>query len=123
MNYTVEYTIDEDVNILTRTFEGVVTITDIIASWEYVINNGLISENYKGVISDFRGVNLQLVEKDFSKLENFFKQNRNIFKNLKMAQIVDIQKIIYPLIFQIGNPGINTKPFSTTEDAKNWIRQ
>lgn len=48
MDCFVDYNTNEDASILTRIFKGTVTMTEIINSWEYVINNGLITKNLKG---------------------------------------------------------------------------
>ena len=121
MNYSVEYNTN-DINILIRTFKGPGTMDDIISSWEYVINNGLITKNHKGVISDFRDTNTQIELADCEKLSNFFKENIDVFKDLKMAQIIDSPLIAFPILFEKYYPDFKSRPFSTMKAATNWIK-
>ena len=77
INYTVEYKSEESDSILTRTFKGDVTMTNVISSWEYIINNRLITQAYKGVISDFSEACIQSDIEDIGKLKNFVIENIN----------------------------------------------
>lgn len=85
------------------------------------IKKGLM--NYIAVISDYRGTDLHIGFDDFSKLANFLHENINLFKNLKMAQIIDTPLIAFPIYFGEQYPEFKTRPFSTIEAAKDWILQ
>lgn len=121
MNWKVEYKDDDLEKILTRTFSGKVTMSSIISSWKDVLTKKLITEGHKGVISDYRGTDILVSEEDIVTLEKFFQEHIEIFRNLRMAQLVDTPKIIYPILFNIGYPNFHSKPFSTIEAAKMWI--
>ena len=121
MKYEVDYKEVKDLKILFRTFRGVVSMADIISSWKYAINNKLITSFHKGVISDFSSADLQIDKDDIFKLEDFYNKNMNLFEKLKVAQIVDSPKIIFPMLFQNEFPNFKSKPFSTVMAAKKWI--
>lgn len=123
MNYSVEYKSDEDDIILTKSFKGTVTMSDIISSWEHVINNKLITQNQRGIISDYRGINWQAEIEDLDELENYCKENINFFKNLRIAVLVDSPKIVLPIIFKRKCPEIKTMPFNTIRAATDWIKR
>ena len=123
MKCTVDYKSDEVVNILTRTFKGDVTMTDVISSWEYIINNRLITQTHKGVISDYSEACIQSDIEDIAKLKNLVIENIDIFQNLKLAVIINSPKIIIPMLFQYECSNIDTKPFSTIDAAIDWINE
>ncbi len=123
MSCNIVYSEDTNLKILTRTFKGIVTMTDIISSWEHVINDIPISNFQKGGISDYRGTDLRINIDDVYKLKNYFAANINIFKNLKTAQLVDTPTIALPMFFQMIFPDFQSKPFSTVEAAIYWINE
>ncbi|NQV37524.1 MAG: hypothetical protein HQ509_05910 [Candidatus Marinimicrobia bacterium] len=96
----MDYKSNGDGNILIRTFKGTVTVDVILSSWEYVISNNLITQNHIGVISDFRETNLLVRRESVKIFENFYDENIQLFKELKLAQIIDSPKIIFPLVLE-----------------------
>jgi len=120
MNYSVGYSNSDD-DILLRTFKGPGTIHDIISSWEYVINNELISKNHIGVISDYREAIVQGGVEDLKLLGDYFRENMNIFKDLRMAQVLTTPDIALPIYFTELFPEFHFQPFSTIEEARYWI--
>lgn len=121
MNCTIEYHENKKLRILIRIFKGTVTVTDIFDSWEYLIPNYLVNKNYLGVISDFRECNLQIGNDVCEQFERFFTDRLVVFKNLKLAQIIDTPSIAFPLLFGIESTKVQSQPFSTLEAAMQWI--
>ena len=78
----VEYTYLEDMNILLRSFSGRVTINDIIASWDEVINDKLVRENCVGVVSDFSICELLIKKKELALFVEYFDSKLDFFINL-----------------------------------------
>lgn len=123
MPCTINYKSNKDLNILTRTFEGIITMTEIIASYQYIIDHKLINQDFTGIISDCRKTDFQVYSDDFGILEAFFQENINLFKNLKLAEVIDTPKIVIPMLFEIQFPQFKSKAFSTVGAAEKWINQ
>ena len=123
MNCSIEYKNKEDLTILTRIFKGIVNMTDVLASWNDVIKNRMLTQNHKGVISDYREATLQVEAEDLVELAKFFSENINVFRDLKLATVIDSPKITIPMLFKMSNPEIISYYFSTLEAANNWIKQ
>lgn len=125
MSCNIEYSENKDLKILTRTFSGDVHMEDSIDSWNYLINNKIITPSHIGVVSDLRKVDI-IVDSDkgdLNKIAELFKENINIFKNLRLATIINTPGIVFPILFQDEFPEFQTRPFSTIEAAIDWICQ
>ena len=118
----VEYTYLEDMNILLRSFSGRVTINDIIASWDEVINDKLVRENCVGVVSDFSICELLIKKKELALFVEYFDSKLDFFINLKLAPIIHSPKIALTVIFEQMYHKVQLKAFSTIEAATEWIQ-
>ncbi len=67
-NVAIKFIQRQDIRILIRTFTGEVSFKDIIASWDYCINEELLAEDVVGCVSDFRAAQACQVPKS---LNNF----------------------------------------------------
>lgn len=121
MKQIVDYKNIEGGKILVRTFSGNVNMQSIIANWDHVILLQILTSRHIGVISDFRGSNAKLELNDLNLLANYFNTKLEIFKDLKMAQIVDSPKIAYPTLFTNTYKEFSSRPFSTLGAATLWI--
>lgn len=117
----IEYTIEG--LILVRKFFGDVTIKELKSSLEYMIDNNLITKNMKGIISDFRDTNFLAEQKDLLLLKDLFLKHSKILGHLRFVQIINTPKIAQTMLFEIENPDVTTKSFSTMQAARNWINQ
>lgn len=107
--------------ILIRDFRGVVTIADIIASWENLIENRLITPNIKGVINNLTGCELKMEIKNRTILFDYLKQKAEL-KNLMLAVISNNPNmIVIPTLGEIEVNEVRIKPFSTFQAAESWI--
>jgi len=118
-DYHIEYI--EDDYCLTRKFSGVLKIDEIINTWKYLIENKLKHKKYKGIINDFTNARLEMEIDDVEQLMNLFKENIDIFKDLKLAVIMSSpENIVFPAFAQ-NNSTFKIKPFSTISAAKDWM--
>ncbi len=118
---TVAYSTSNNDKILIRSFKGYVNVEDILASWNYIIEYGLINSKIIGVISDFCESELIIDDKDFSRFKEYYDAKSNLFKNLKTTQIIITPQIVFPILFQLKYEKIKSKSFSTIEAASWWI--
>ena len=119
---TIEYKkyINYSEEILVRKFEGKIHVEDIIGSWKYLIENNMITDNHKGVITDVCKCELDFKQESFRKLLEYIKKNP-LLKELKHAVVCDSpNNIVFPYMAE-DERDLNVKPFSTFESATNWI--
>ena len=121
MNTSVEYFDNEERTILTKVYKGSVNKDNIIEAGNEIINNRLISETHKGIISDMREATLKYQKGDIKALYDFYSENMDFFKNLKLAFIIDSAEIVYPMLFKMKHDISNIRYFVTSESAMNWI--
>ena len=121
MNNNITYTVED--LILIRKFYGDVTIKELISSLKYMINNNLIAQNQKGIISDFSEAMFLVDGKDLLLLKDLFLKHYDILGDLKFAQIITTPKIAQTILFKSKNSDVKTQSFSTMQAARNWINQ
>ena len=107
--------------ILIREFNGEVTVHEIIASWNYLTENKLITSNIKGVINNLVDCELKMDFNSFNILMDYLKDHE-ILKRLKLAVICrNPETIIFPMLGEYTEKELQIKPFSTESAAVNWI--
>lgn len=108
-------------SILIRNFTGVVTVDDIISSWENLLEHNLIGPSTKGVINNLTNSELDMNMGSFEKLIGYLKE-QEVFKHVKLAVISTNPKfIVFPTIGLLDVHELKIKPFSTLESAEHWI--
>ena len=107
--------------ILVRKFHNRVNVNDIIASWEYLIDNNMLNEKFLGVINDLQDANLEMNQDCFHQLISYMKM-KPVFLRIKLAVICDTpDKILFPTIGEHMVKELRIKPFSTFDAAVQWI--
>jgi len=124
MKYKVIYKSIDDGKVLIRTFKGTITVDDIISSWKHILEQILILEKHKGVITDYRESDeLSTIKfEDTKDIKKYIEENFEVFKNLKLAVVIDSPKIVVPILFMDDFPQLNMEIFSTMRAAKHWIK-
>ena len=121
MEWAVDYKNSENPIVLIRTFNGSICMENIISSWEYIIREEVLLPDHVGVVSDYRHTEFQIKKEDVEKLHAYFEENKSIFKTLRVAQIVDTPKIVFPMLFEKNHPGFKSQAFSTMKAALIWM--
>lgn len=108
--------------VLIRKFHGKVNVTEIISSWEYLINNKMLTDKHIGVINNLIDCNLEMDKDCFIQLIEYLKKNPIFFK-IKLAVICDTpEKIVFPKLGEHTIKELRIKPFSTFNAAVNWLQ-
>jgi hypothetical protein len=108
-------------SILIRKFSGAVNVDEIIDSWEYLINNNMLSAKQKGVINDLSRCKLDMDMEGFTRIVSYLK-SKELFKSIKLAVVTDSQeKIVFPLMGEMQVTELKIKVFATLEGAVDWI--
>lgn len=119
MTNKIEYI--EKSNYLIREFHGIFNSSEILLSWEYLIEKKLKNHNYIGIINDFSNAKLNMELGDLDSLISLFNKNSKIFKDIKLAVLMTSpDNIVFPIFAQSRSP-FNIKAFSTMEGAEKWI--
>ncbi|RZT97572.1 hypothetical protein EV201_2245 [Ancylomarina subtilis] len=122
MNDKFKFEFDSETSILYKNYYGLITVEDIISSWEQAINNKLIPNHVKGFILDFRKSTFDFEVSRYIEISNFYKKYLHVFGGSKIALItVDPKDLVIPVLFQAKEDGYKSKPFSTLEAARDWI--
>lgn len=107
--------------IFVRNFTSIISVNDIIDSWDYLLDNHLITEGTKGIINNLTACKLDMNMNSFGILTDYLKNHDNL-KKIKLAVICnDPEIIIFPMLGELNEKELNIKPFSTEPAAVNWI--
>ena len=123
MNVKYSYIDCNDSRILLREFKGEVSIDDVIVSFEEILEKEMLSGNTLGLITDLRGVKIEVNPKVFKKISGFLKANPDIYK-YKLAVVTDSPKqVVLATIASKVNSRLKIKPFSTFEASVKWMTE
>jgi len=121
MTILYSYHKDYPESILVREFVGAIGISDIVDSWKYILNSGMIRPETKGIINVLLDCVLDMNMDDFCVNIDFIRNNEQL-RRLKLAVLCDDPKImVFPTMGQHGEPDLKIRPFSTERAAINWI--
>ena len=107
-------------NIVIREFSGTMSKTDIVESFKHMINNELLTEHSRGLITNISSSIIDIDMEDLEKMVDFISTN-NILSNIKLAVVANTpERTLFPTLvnFKIGDMLI---PFSSMEAAENWV--
>lgn len=106
--------------IIRRKFTGEVTVDDVMDSFVFIINNGMIHPGCVGILTDLTDTTLSFSMEAFKNLVVFIKSSPKL-SGLRIAVIVDTaEKIVFPMMAS-SDPGLKVQPFSTEKAALQWM--
>lgn len=118
----VDLGLDQLGRILSIRYSGVITLQELRTIWMDVIDQKMVSSEIQGFILDYRNSVMDIKVEEISTLSEFFKNNLNIFQKKKFAYVTSSPgQIILPIILQEDDFFYESKPFSTTEAALEWV--
>jgi len=118
----IDYGLDKQGRILSINYTGIITFKDLEENWISVINQNLIHENIRGFILDCRNAIMEIELAEISKLSGFFKRNITVFEKKRFAYVTQSpEQIILPLLLQEDDYNYESRPFSTTRAAIEWV--
>lgn len=107
-------------SILIREFWGKVDVDEIIDSWNYLIDNKLITLSTKGVINDLNHCELIMNIAGFKRLTQYMKQ-QEILRKIKLAAVCNNPTtIVFPTLGEEEENDLKIKPFTTMNAAVSW---
>lgn len=121
--YSISHRYDADSNILVRAILGVMNIQDIVDSWNKDIQNGIVHERLKGVVTDFTKGENNASLADLKDLENFYNENLRILQSVKMAVVLNAPTVSVSLFFEKNNHDLIHKSFASIDAALEWTKE
>lgn len=117
-----KYEFNSKTRILFKYYYGLITIEDIIYSWNYAFENKLIPNEVKGFILDYREASFLISINERDEIPGFYKKHHEIFNNCKIAILtVNPKDIVIPILVKKKDDGYKSEAFSTVESAIEWI--
>lgn len=121
MGFKVDYS--EEKKYIVRNIQGRLSPSDLISSWEYLIEEKLKKQHFLGVITVYSDVELEMELDDFDHLLDLLKKNSDLLKNLKIAIVMETHiNRVFPLL-TLRYSQFNIQSFSNLEAAKKWIQE
>ncbi len=123
MNVKYSYIDCQNNRILLREFENEISIDDVVASLEEILEKDMLSGNTLGIITDLRGVKIEVNPSVFKKISGFLKANPEMYK-FKLAAVTDSPKqVVLVTIASAVSSKLKIKPFSTFEASVKWMTE
>jgi len=107
--------------VIIRRFTGKVSVHRVIKSWEYILHHMGVLDKYRGVVTDLLDAELAMNIEDLDILMNYLNEKLIIFGNLKLAVLLNNEKVILPILADKKQSNFKIKPFATEEAALAWI--
>jgi hypothetical protein len=124
VNEKVKIGFDRSRGIFFKWYSVDITLDDIFASWEYIIQNNLIDRNVKGFVLDYTKVDIKISASVAAAITNFYNSHLDTFKGEKIGLIMNKPKqLIFPMLVASSNPQYYPEPFMTEEAAIRWIME
>jgi len=123
MSVKYSYINYQESRILYREFIKEVSIDDVIASFEEILNKKMLADNTCGIITDLRGVRLDVNPKVFRKISEYMKRNPELYK-YKFAALTDspTQVVLATIVSKVSSK-LKVKPFSTYSASVKWMTE
>ncbi|MFT5748863.1 MAG: hypothetical protein ACI93S_000110 [Ancylomarina sp.] len=123
MNVKYSYIDCQNSRILLREFKNQISIDDVVASLEEILEKDMLSGNTLGIITDLRGASIEVNLKVFRKISGFLKANPEMYK-FKLAAVTDSPKqVVLVTIASAVSSKLRIKPFSTFEASLTWMTE
>lgn len=103
-------------------YEGLISVKDIISSWNEAIELKLIPKEVKGCIVDYTNAIFDFNLMDDIKISDYYKDNIVVFQNWRIAVLTaNLDDFVIPTLIMYEDDGYQTKPFLKLEVAINWV--
>lgn len=107
--------------IMIRTFEGTITVNEIIDSWEVFKNHPARTDKTVGLITDLTNCQLEMDMNGFQKLMTYLNA-QDYLKKIKIAVLTDSPKtVVFPMLGENSEKDLKIKPFCLVQNAVKWI--
>jgi len=113
----------EQDGVLINRFAGEVYFSDMMESWEALIDSYQDLEKYKGILTSFLDANIKEEGTNLNIMVEFLKSHVDQLKDLRIAIVMNTPLVTNTIIISQKVKSLQIKPFSTVEAAMSWIQQ
>ena len=115
---------DAVTGIFYKNYYGNIEIEDLVASWEEVINQGLIPDNVKKFVINYKKATILFPPKYAVDIANFYKKHDDIFAKSRIAMVMETPKqVVFPRLVEDENVNFTIRTFYTMEAAVEWLME
>jgi hypothetical protein len=120
MNF--KFCFDNSRLIFYKYYSGVISFSDFVSSWQYIISNNFFPGEARGILLDYRNAMISSPIDEASRISDFFAGNTQVFQNKKIAFVTSTpEQIVIPMLIREYDFNYHSRPFSTIEAAESWI--
>ena len=108
--------------VLLIKYSGKINFSDIVKTWENILQEQIVKPHTKGVINDYRKTDIVLSEDELDELIVYFTNNNTIFKGLRLALLLGKpEQFVYGYLAAYKRTDFYFFPFSTEPAAIDWV--
>lgn len=116
------YKYDNATQIFYKYYSGSVSIQDLRASWQEIIDNDGIPVNTKRFLLDYTKATYIVTARSAEDILEFYKSNKQIFRGAKIALIMqEPDQVVVPILVNESSSLATFKPFYTESAAVEWL--
>ncbi len=113
---------DAVTGIFYKNYYGNIELEDLVTSWLEVINQGLIPENVKKFVINYKEATIQFSPKYAVDIADFYKKHDDIFAKSRIAMVMETPKqVVFPRLVEDENVNFTIRTFYTMEAAVEWL--
>lgn len=113
-----------DSGIFYKKYTGEITLEDMFASWDTIIENGLIPKDIDKLLLDYRDAKMMFTADEANDIVSFYKKFEAKFKNSRIALVMQSPKqVALHYLTKNIKPDLPMKAFYTIEAALSWLKK
>lgn len=107
--------------VIFRRFSGEVCIDDMLQSWREILTRYDDLGSFKGIVTSFLEADIQIEDNNLNIVVEYLKEYLDQIKGMKVAIVMDTPIVTNTIIMNQKMMHLHIKPFSTEEEALEWI--
>ena len=109
-------------DVIIRQFSGKVCFTDIVESWQQLLDTYPSLKGYKGILTSYLDADITQKDSNLNVLVEFLTNHLDQLRDLKIAMVMNTPMVTSTIILGQKVKALQIKPFATVEAALYWIR-
>lgn len=111
----------EQNQVIFHRFHGEVCIDDMLQSWKEIFASYQDLGSYKGILSSLLDAEVKHEDNNMNVMVEFLKGYLDRIKGMKVAMVTDTPLVTNTIIMNQKMKNMHIRPFSTEEEALDWI--
>ena len=124
MSNSIKFNYNSNNKIFYKYYYGDIYIEDIVNSWNDIINNNKLPNDFKGIIVELKNGNIKMTIEELIGVSQYYKKNIDVFGNKKIGYITNNPtQTVYSMLVEQKDKDYQTKTFSHLGAAEHWVLQ